>query len=390
MQAGTGTAANYGCPAAGKTGTTDEGKDAWFVGYTPKLSTAVWVGYPDAGIAMPGAQGGTLAAPVWNAFMVPAHGEDCSDFTQPETAFESAPFYGKYSSTGSSSSSGGGTYYPPSTGDDTERLRRRAAFERAARLRPEPLRVTSSAGARAGAPPEPAPTPRRRAARAVAKPLPTVAGAWPRGELALIEAIRGVLGAPGERVVRWIGDDAAVVRAAAVAVTSIDTVAEDVHFSLATHCPADVGHKALASRALRPGGDGSRGRRGLRLARPAGRLCDRVRARARARHGGARADDLDTTIAGGDVVRAGALVITVAVTGWADAEESSWSAATARGRATSSASPARWAASAAGLLVLDGTRRRGARGRGARRAPPPADPAPGRGTSARARREPRR
>src|SRR4051795_749230 len=44
VQAGTGTAANYGCPAAGKTGTTDEAKDAWFVGYTPFMSAAVWVG----------------------------------------------------------------------------------------------------------------------------------------------------------------------------------------------------------------------------------------------------------------------------------------------------------------------------------------------------------
>ena len=43
---GTGTAANYGCPAAGKTGTTSNYTDAWFVGYTPQYSTAVWVGYP--------------------------------------------------------------------------------------------------------------------------------------------------------------------------------------------------------------------------------------------------------------------------------------------------------------------------------------------------------
>ncbi len=105
VQGGTGTAANYGCPAAGKTGTTDEGKDAWFVGYTPKLSTAVWVGYPDAGIAIPGAQGGTLAAPVWRAFMSPAQGSDCSDFPEPETPFESSAFYGRYSSTGSSTGS---------------------------------------------------------------------------------------------------------------------------------------------------------------------------------------------------------------------------------------------------------------------------------------------
>ena len=115
VQGGTGTAANYGCPAAGKTGTTDEGKDAWFVGYTPKMSTAVWVGYPDAGIAMPGAQGGTLAAPVWKAFMEPAQGEDCSDFAEPETVFESSPFEPEDSG---DDSSGDDTYYPPSD-DDT-------------------------------------------------------------------------------------------------------------------------------------------------------------------------------------------------------------------------------------------------------------------------------
>jgi penicillin-binding protein 1A len=105
VQSGTGTAANYGCPAAGKTGTTDEGKDAWFVGYTPHLSTAVWVGYPDAGIAMPNAQGGTYAAPVWHAFMQPAAGDDCDSFAQPEEPFVSTPFYGKYASGGGSTGS---------------------------------------------------------------------------------------------------------------------------------------------------------------------------------------------------------------------------------------------------------------------------------------------
>ena len=117
---GTGTAANYGCPAAGKTGTTDEAKDAWFVGYTPKLSSAVWVGYPDAGVAMPGAQGGTYAAPVWHAYMLPAHGEYCEDFPLPEEPFVSSPFFGKYASTGSA---GTGGYYDqdadPSPDDTT-------------------------------------------------------------------------------------------------------------------------------------------------------------------------------------------------------------------------------------------------------------------------------
>ena len=52
---------------------------------------------------MPGAQGGTYAAPVWHAFMLPAHGDDCDDFPLPTEPFESSPFFGKYSSTGGSS-----------------------------------------------------------------------------------------------------------------------------------------------------------------------------------------------------------------------------------------------------------------------------------------------
>jgi penicillin-binding protein 1A len=121
IQSGTGTAANYGCPAAGKTGTTDEAKDAWFVGYTPRLSTAVWVGYPDAGVAMPGAQGGTYAAPVWHAFMMPAHEDHCDDFPLPTEPFQSSPFYGHYSRSGgsSSTSSSSGYYYNGTTGGTT-------------------------------------------------------------------------------------------------------------------------------------------------------------------------------------------------------------------------------------------------------------------------------
>ncbi len=120
VQSGTGTQANYGCPAAGKTGTTDEGKDAWFVGYTPKLSTSVWVGYPDAGIAMAGAQGGTLAAPVWNAFMSVAAGDDCDSFPEPEASAELSAGDGDYAGGGSSSydsdsDSGSTSYADPDT-----------------------------------------------------------------------------------------------------------------------------------------------------------------------------------------------------------------------------------------------------------------------------------
>ena len=61
-------------------------KDAWFVGYTPDLATSVWVGYPNANIAMAGGQGGTLAAPVFGAYMRNAHGDKCNDFPQPKQA----------------------------------------------------------------------------------------------------------------------------------------------------------------------------------------------------------------------------------------------------------------------------------------------------------------
>ena len=73
---GTGTAANIGRPAAGKTGTGQDYQDAWFVGYTPQLTTAVWVGYARAEIPMPNVPGygrgfgGTLAAPIWHDFML--------------------------------------------------------------------------------------------------------------------------------------------------------------------------------------------------------------------------------------------------------------------------------------------------------------------------------
>lgn len=140
------------------------------------------------------------------------------------------------------------------------------------------------------------------------------------GELALIEAIRQALGAPGERVVRWTGDDAAVVRARPLAVTSIDTVADGVHFDLATHSPGDAGHKALAtalSDLAAMGADSGEAYVSLALPQDFGHDAALELTHAMA----ALALDTGTTIAGGDVVTAGTLVLTVAVTGWADAED---------------------------------------------------------------------
>jgi penicillin-binding protein 1A len=74
---GTGTAANIGRPAAGKTGTSNDYADAWFIGYTPQLVAAVWVGYPQGRIPMFNVrgiqvQGGTFPALIWRAFMLEA------------------------------------------------------------------------------------------------------------------------------------------------------------------------------------------------------------------------------------------------------------------------------------------------------------------------------
>ncbi|PKQ29780.1 MAG: hypothetical protein CVT60_03530, partial [Actinobacteria bacterium HGW-Actinobacteria-10] len=71
---GTARRAQIGRPAAGKTGTSQNYRDAWFVGYTPQLVTSVWVGYYQAETPMRsvhGARGfgGTLAAPIWAKFM---------------------------------------------------------------------------------------------------------------------------------------------------------------------------------------------------------------------------------------------------------------------------------------------------------------------------------
>ena len=69
---GTGTAARLAShPVAGKTGTTNEGRDAWFAGYTTQLATVVWVGRAD-NASMGDATGGALAAPLWKAYMAPA------------------------------------------------------------------------------------------------------------------------------------------------------------------------------------------------------------------------------------------------------------------------------------------------------------------------------
>jgi 1A family penicillin-binding protein len=97
ITSGTGTRANIGRPAAGKTGTSQDYRDAWFVGFTPQLVTSVWVGYYKAETPMRSVHGrrgfgGTLAAPIWAAYMKPALADqpklDFKKYDQPEYTYK--------------------------------------------------------------------------------------------------------------------------------------------------------------------------------------------------------------------------------------------------------------------------------------------------------------
>ena len=82
---GTGGNAYFGRPVAGKTGTTDEEKDAWFAGYTPDLVTVVWMGDDSGSETLHGTTGGQTPAIIWRQYMQAALADTpASNFTVPE------------------------------------------------------------------------------------------------------------------------------------------------------------------------------------------------------------------------------------------------------------------------------------------------------------------
>ena len=86
ITSGTGRGYSLGMmPCAGKTGTTNDNKDGWFVGYTPYYTTSVWVGY-DIPKEVPGLGGGTYPGKIWHSFMSWLHdGLEPVDFIHPMT-----------------------------------------------------------------------------------------------------------------------------------------------------------------------------------------------------------------------------------------------------------------------------------------------------------------
>jgi len=122
-----GTGAGYtsiGCSSeAGKTGTSEGLSDAWFVGYTPLYSTAVWTGHPLSRDYT--GFGGPTSGPIWRSYMEAAHGGECPDFPVPSSLPSLSAFHGEYTADSSSSSCSSessyscGSSYTPSTTTDS-------------------------------------------------------------------------------------------------------------------------------------------------------------------------------------------------------------------------------------------------------------------------------
>ena len=108
ITSGTGVGANFGKPAAGKTGTTENHADAWFSGYTPQLETTVWMGYQRGEIPMTNVHGisvagGTFPATIWRLFMEKAlENEPTRDFLLPNTYPTYKDWHGEWQYSGGS------------------------------------------------------------------------------------------------------------------------------------------------------------------------------------------------------------------------------------------------------------------------------------------------
>jgi penicillin-binding protein 1A len=116
---GTAAGNDIPCPASGKTGTTELQSDAWFVGYTPHVSTAVWTGNPDARVPLPG-YGADLSAPIWHDFMLEAIGDDCDDFPEPQDPADLSSFSSDHAVSSDEIESSYETTTPTTTTNDAE------------------------------------------------------------------------------------------------------------------------------------------------------------------------------------------------------------------------------------------------------------------------------
>ncbi len=174
---GTGGAANIGVPVAGKTGTTDDFTDAWFVGYTPRYVCAVWVGYPNndgvrrsmTSVRGTTVAGGTFPARIWGDFMRVVTAKDGNvDWPLPKSPVEWSVFSsdftesaGQYKTDSAKSTSTATTTTTKSTKTTpTKPTTTVAPAPPPTTVAPEPAPAPAPAPAPTPAPaPEPAPAP---------------------------------------------------------------------------------------------------------------------------------------------------------------------------------------------------------------------------------------
>jgi membrane peptidoglycan carboxypeptidase len=113
VQYGTATHSAIACPSAAKTGTTSGLVDAWLDGFTPNLTTVVWMGYAQSNISMTDVhgepqQGGALPAQIWHDYMEQVVTPPCAQFAAPTSdPMSYLPFTGVYQQRGLAS------YVPP-------------------------------------------------------------------------------------------------------------------------------------------------------------------------------------------------------------------------------------------------------------------------------------
>ncbi len=164
-----GTGAGYTSIAcsdeAGKTGTSEELSDAWFVGYTPLFSTAVWVGHPQSREAT--GYGGPTAGPIWRSFMESANAGDCAEFAEPASLPELDALDGGHATGGSSADE----YEYDEFGEEEEEKGKNGESKQGKEDSNEPAPAAEPAPAPAPAPePAPQPTPEPAVGGGVASP----------------------------------------------------------------------------------------------------------------------------------------------------------------------------------------------------------------------------
>jgi penicillin-binding protein 1A len=150
---GTGAGYTYmGCPAeAGKTGTSEGLSDAWFVGYTPLYSTAVWVGHPQSREET--GFGGPTAGPIWRSFMEAAAAGNCPEFEEPSNLPELSGLHSDHTSSASAAHENEGEYEEEEKSDKPAKKGNGGSKEPAPEPEPAPESNPAPAPAPAPSPP---------------------------------------------------------------------------------------------------------------------------------------------------------------------------------------------------------------------------------------------